>query len=65
MPVLLLLSTGKKDFKQDFMENLVNDKFKMLASSMSRINYSKFEVAHDVSSIQTQSACEGDYWGVN
>ena len=65
MPVLLLLSTGKKDFKQDFMENLVNGKFNMLASSMSRINYSKFEVAHDVSNLQTQSACEGVYCGVN
>ena len=65
MPVSLLVDTGEKDFKQVSMENLVNDKFNMLASSMSRINYSKFEVNHDVSSLQTKSACEGFYCGVN
>ena len=65
MPVSLLVATGEKDFKQVSMENLVNDKYNMLASSMSRINYSKFKVAHDVSNLQTQSACEGLYCGVN
>ena len=65
MPVSLLVATGEKDFKQASMENLVNYKFKMLLSSMFRMNYSKFEVAHDVSNLQTQSACEGVYCGVN
>ena len=65
MPVSLLVDTGEKDFKQVSMENLVNDKFNMLVSLMFRINYLKFEVAHDVSSIQSQSACEGVYCGVN
>ena len=65
MAVSLLVATGEKDFKQVFIENLVKDKFKILVSFMSRINYSKFKVAHDVSNLQTQSACEGLYCRVN
>jgi hypothetical protein len=65
VPVSLLVATGGKDFKQVSMENLGNDKFNMLASSMFRIDYTKLEEFHDETSLQTQSAYAGGNYEIN